>query len=376
MKAFLTNRYAQLASLAIALCVLHFTGTAPADLAIGLVGATLAAGQLTLADWAKRQDPNGAIATVAELLSQTNEILEDAVFIEGNLPTGHRFTQRTSLPSVGLRALNQGVATSKSTTAQIDEACAIIEARSHVDKELAMLNGQTAAFRMSEDQAFLEAMNQQAADMMFFGNTGLDPKTINGLQTRYNALTGTVGQNVMSAGGSGSDNASVYLVLWGPETVFCPFPKGAQAGLSHQDLGEESVQDANGNWYQALRTLYQWKLGMAVKDWRYVVRIANIDVSDWLGVTGTQATTAATNLINLMSRALDRIPNFAMGRAAFYMNRSIYSGLRVQSLARSQNAVVIQQAMNQFGTPQSWAFFQGVPLRKVDRLGIAETVVT
>lgn len=337
--------------------------------------ATLAAGQLTLVDFAKRSDPNGAVAAVAELLSQSNEVLEDAVFQEGNLPTGHRITQRTSLPTVGLRALNSGVATSKSTTAQIDEACAIIEGRSHVDKELAMLNGNTAAFRASEDSAFLEAMNQQHGDMLFFGNTGTDPKTINGLQTRYNALTGTVAQNVLSAGGSGSDNGSVYLVVWGPETVFCPFPKGATAGIQHQDLGEESVTDASGNWYQALRTLYQWKTGLAVKDWRYVVRIANIDVSDVLGVTGTQATTAATNILKMMSRAMDRIPNFSMGRPAFYMNRTIYSALRLQALEKSQQAVMVEKALNQFGTPQSWAYFQGVPLRRVDRLGIAETVV-
>lgn len=89
------------------------------------------------------------------------------------------------------------------------------------------------------------------------------------------------------AGGSGSDNASMYLVVWGEQTVFCPFPQGSSAGLKSRDLGEESVQDASGNWYQAARSLFQWDAGLVVKDWRYVVRIANIDVSDWVGVTGT-----------------------------------------------------------------------------------------
>ena len=46
--------------------------------------ATLATTNLTLADWAKRTDPDGRIPVVAELLSQTNEILDDAVFKEGN----------------------------------------------------------------------------------------------------------------------------------------------------------------------------------------------------------------------------------------------------------------------------------------------------
>lgn len=338
--------------------------------------ATLAVGQLTLADHAKRLNPDGSVAAVAELLSQGNDILEDAVFMEGNLPTGHRVTVRTGLPTVYWRSLNAGVPTSKSTTAQVDESCGMLEARSYIDKKLAMLNGNTAAFRMSEDSAFLEAMNQTQASTMFYGNPGVDPKQYLGLAPRYSSLSAGNSQNILSAGGVGSDNASVYLVVWSPETVFCTFPKGTMAGLQSQDLGEEAVRDANGNEYQALRTLYQWDNGMVVKDWRYVVRIANIDVSDWLGVTGTQATTAATNLIKMMSRAIDRIPNLNAGRAAFYANRSIYSGLRLQALERSQNVLAIDDAMTQFGTSRKETSFQGIPLRMTDALGIAETVVS
>jgi hypothetical protein len=81
--------------------------------------ATLATGALTLADWAKRLDPDGKVPAVAELLSQSNEILEDAVFQEGNLPTGHRVIIRTGLPTAYWRSINQGIPTSKSTTAQV-----------------------------------------------------------------------------------------------------------------------------------------------------------------------------------------------------------------------------------------------------------------
>lgn len=338
--------------------------------------ATLSAGQLTLADASKRFNPNGSIDPIAELLSQTNEILEDAVFVEGNLPTGHRVTVRTGLPTVYWRALNAGVPTSKSTTAQVDESCGMLEARSHIDSKLLELNGNSASFRLSEDRPFLEAMNQTQASTLFSGNPGTDPKQYLGLSSRYSSLSAGNAQNVLSAGGSGSDNASVWLVVWGPETVFCTFPKGSSAGLKHRDLGEESVTDASGNYYQAARTLYQWDNGLVVKDWRYCVRIANIDVSDWIGVTGTQATTAATNLIKLMSRAIDRIPNLNMGRAAFYANRTIYSGLRLQALERSQNVLTIESAMTQFGQPKKETQFLGIPLRKVDALGVAETVVS
>ena len=337
--------------------------------------ALLSTGALTLADWAKRLDPNGQVPVVAELLSQTNEILEDAVFMEGNLPTGHRLTIRAGLPQVFYRMINQGVPTSKSVTTQVDEACGILEARSHIDVELAKLNGNTAAFRLSEDQAFIEAMNQTMAGAMFYGNPGTDPRQFLGLQTRYSSLAAGNGQNILDAGGTGSNNCSIYLVVWGENTVFCPFPKGTKAGLMQQDLGEESVPDANNNFFQAMRSLYQWKNGLAVKDWRYVVRIANINVADLIGQSVTQSGTAATQIINLMSRALDRVPMLGMGRPVFYANRTVYSMLRVAALNKSNAALTIEKALTQFGTPYALTNFMGVPLRKVDQLLNAETRV-
>ena len=339
--------------------------------------ATLATTNLTLADWAKRTDPDGRIPVVAELLSQTNEILDDAVFKEGNLPTGERVVIRTGLPTVYWRALNQGIPNSKSTTAQVDEACGMLEARSEVDKDLAMLNGNTAQFRLSEDTAFLEAMNQTQAQTLFYGNPSTEPKSFLGLAGRYSTLTGTIGTNVLDAGGSSATSqSSIFLVCWGDNTVYCPFPKGSKAGLIHEDLGEQTVYDS-GNRMQAYSTRYQWKNGLVVKDWRYVVRIANIESSVLLAQTGDQATTAVdTNIVNLMARAIYKIPNMSMGRCAFYMNRKIHAGLSSMALSKTQNVLAINDGLAQFGKPHAWLSFLGVPLRKCDQLINTEAVVT
>ena len=300
---------------------------------------------------------------VAELLSQSNEILEDAVFMESNLPTGHRVVIRTGLPAVYWRSINQGVPTSKSTTAQVDEGLGMLEAYARVDQDLAALNGNTAQFRLSEDTAFLEAMNQTQAQTLLYGNPSTDPRQYLGLAPRYGTISGAGNaQNIIDAGGTSSNNTSIYLVLWGENTVFCTFPKGSKAGLVHDDQGVLTVYDSNQNPYQAYQTHYQWKNGLVVKDWRYVVRICNINTANLVSESG------AADLIKLMSRALDRIPNFSAGRAAFYMNRTVYSMLRVQALNKSQNAISIENGLNQFGTPQSWASFEGVPLRRVDQL--------
>lgn len=340
---------------------------------------TLSTSNLTLADWAKRTDPDGRVPIIAELLSQSNEILEDCVFKEGNLPTGERVVVRTGLPAVYWRALNQGIPSSKSTTAQVDEACGILEARSEVDKDLAMLNGNTAQFRLSEDTAFLEAMNQTQATTLFYGNPATDPKTFLGLAPRYSDIgvgAPNNSQNILDAGGSDATaNTSIYLVVWGDQTVYCPFPKGSKAGLIHEDLGEQTVYNADGTRLQAYATRYQWKNGLVVKDWRYVVRICNIDVNDLIGQTGTQAANVATNIIKLMARSLYRIPNMAMGKPAFYMNRTVHSGLSIAALDKSQYVLKINEGLSQFGTPYSWLSFLGVPLRRVDAIVNTEAVV-
>ena len=324
---------------------------------------TLTSNFLTLADWSKRVDPEGNVPVVAELLSQSNEILEDALFAEGNLPTGHRVIIRTGLPTAYWRSINQGIPTSKSTTAQVDESIGMLEAYAKVDKDLALLNGNTSAFRLSEDSAFLEAMNQAQAQTLFYGNPATDPRQYLGLASRFGAISGAGNsQNILDAGGTSTNNASIWLVCWGENSVFCTFPKGSKAGLIHDDQGEMVVYDSNSNPYQAFQTHYQWKNGLVVKDWRYVVRIANINTANLV------AETAAADIVKLMSRALDRIPNINTAKPAFYMNRTLFSMLRIQSLNKSQNVVNIETGLNQFGQANNWLNFLGVPVRRVDQL--------
>lgn len=330
---------------------------------------------LTLADLYNRMDPDGKPARMTMLLSQTNEVTEDAVFVEGNLPTGMRYTLLAGLPAVYYRSINQGIPNSKSTSVTVDESCGILEARSHIDVELAALNGNSAAWRLSEEAPFLEAMNQTWCQNLFYGNPAFDARQSLGFSTRYSSQSAGNGQNILDAGGSGSNNTSIYLIGWSDQTVGCPFPKGSQAGLKQEDLGQGSVQDAAGNYYEALKTLYNWKTGLMVKDWRYVVRIANINVADLITQSGTQAATAPTAIINLMSRAIDRIPFPGKVKLAFYANRTVYSILRIAALNKSTNALGISDALTQFGTPYKLTDFLGVPLRKVDQLLLTEARV-
>lgn len=311
---------------------------------------------LTLADWGKRKDPDGKVAVITELLSQTNVILQDMPFVEGNLPTGHRTTVRSGLPAATWRLLNYGVQPSKSTTVQITDACGMLESYSEVDKSLADLNGNTSEFRLSEDRAFLEAMNQAQATTIFYGDTSVNPQQFMGLSSRYSSLSAGNAQNIIDAGGTGTDNASIWLVVWGESTVHGIFPKGQKAGLQTQDLGEQTLIDANGGKYQGYRSHYKWDNGLTLRDWRYVVRIANIDVSD------LDATTPV-DIVKLMIKALHRIPNRGMGKPVFYMNRTLNEYLDIQSLNKASLALSVKETEGEF-----WTTFRNVPIRETDAL--------
>lgn len=333
--------------------------------------ATLSTTALTLADWAKRLDPKGKVPKIVELLSQTNEILEDMTFMEGNLPTGHLTTVRTGLPSVAYRLMNAGVLPSKATTAQITEACGMLEAYSQVDKKLAGLNGNVKAFRLSEAKAFIEAMNQQMASTLFYGNGATSPEQFTGLSARYSTISGaTNASNVISGGGSQSDNSSIWVIVWGENTISGIFPKGSKAGLSHDDKGEVLIQNAagvTGALMEALVDHWGWDAGLAVKDWRYAVRICNIDISNMV------AQSSAADLNTLLIKALHRIPNLKLGKAVIYMNRTIREFLEIEQRSDVKSGGGMNFG-NVDGKPV--ADFRGVPVKVCDALLETEATVS
>lgn len=337
--------------------------------------ATIGNTVLTLSDWAKRNDPKGKTPMIVEMLSQSNMALEDMPFKEGNLPTGEQVTIRTGLPTSYYRQINQGVPSSKSTTAQVVETAAMLESRSEVDVKVAKLNGNVQTFRLSESRAFVESMGQTQSTTLMYG-TAANPEEYVGFFPRYSDTTAANGENILLAGGSGSDNTSILLVGWGQDTVFGVYPKGSKAGLDHQDLGEIDAFDSNNNRFRAFSDLYTWDNGLVVKDWRYVVRIANIDKDDLAAQSGTQASTAATAIIKLMARAQDRLPNITSVKDVFYVNRTVASHLRLAALDKSSAAVTIEPAINQFGKNIHQLMFLGTPVKIMDTIVNTEATIS
>ena len=334
--------------------------------------ATLSAIHPTLLDVTKRLDPDGSIDTIAELLSMTNEILLDMPFFEGNLPTGHKGTIRTGLPTPTWRKLYGGVQPTKSTTAQVVDSCGMLEAYAEVDKALADLNGNTAAFRLSEDRAHIEGMNQEFASTLFYGNEGTEPEAFTGFAPRFNAKSGaTNGENVLlgDASASGGDQTSIWLVCWGQNSVHGIYPKGSRAGLSMTDKGQVTIEnvDGNGGRMEGYRSHYRWDLGLHVKDWRYIVRIANVDTSAL-----TKNASAGADLIDKMTEALELVPTLSGVRPSFYMNRTVRSFLRRQIMNKVASSTLTMDQV----AGRKVMFFDEVPVRRCDSILSTEAVIS
>jgi hypothetical protein len=323
----------------------------------------------TLADLAKVTDPDGSIADVVEILNATNEILMDMTFLEGNLTTGHRTSIRSGLPTPTWRKLYGGVQPTKSRAVQVTDNTGMMEDYSEVDKALVDMAGNPAAFRLQEDRPHIEGMNQEFASTLFYGDESTAPEEFTGFAPRYSSLSAENGDNIINGGGSGSDNASIWLICWGPNTCHGIIPKGSKAGVQQRDLGEVTVENADGSngRMQAYRTHYRWDVGLSVRDWRYVVRIANVDRSL---LTADISTGADIN--DLMHQAWTELPNTSAGRCAWYMDKQVMSFLRRQTANAVQNSTLSVDMVG--GTMQtSWG---GIPIRRCDALRTNEATVS
>lgn len=318
----------------------------------------------TILDVAKRMTGDGNLDKIVEMMNQTNEILTDMTVLEGNLPTGNVSTVRTGLPKVAWRVFNDGVEPSKSATAQATDTCGMLEAYAVVDRELAKIANNAKEFRLQEDRAFLEAMNQEMASTLFYGSKAMPEKFV-GLTPRYSDKTAKSGENIIDAGGTGASLTSIWLVVWSPNTVHGIYPKGSKAGFEMEDDGVVDVTTTEGKKYKAYQTHYQWKNGLTVRDWRYVVRIANIDVTKL-----KKDASAGADLIDLMIDAEEKVPNLGMGRPVWYMNKTVRGFLRKQLNEGHKYQTAAGEEPGKITVD-----FNGTPVRRTDALIIGEQQV-
>ena len=343
--------------------------------------AVQGSGVATLMDVLSEIAPDGRQLNIAEVLTQQNEVLQDMHWEEGNKVTGHMEGVRTVLPTPSFRAINAGVPVTKGGSTTVEETTSLLEDFSQVDRELAILSGNVDAYRLKQARPHVQGMANKMATTLFYGNATTNPLEFTGFAPRFNTLSTTTNKaaaNVISAGGSGSDLHSIWLVVWGPDTVFGIYPKNSKGGLDHEDATNASgsgehgfppatvLTDASGNMYMGYRDHWVWRCGLFVKDWRFVVRIANIDTDDLVLDHAT-----GPHLEDLMVQAMETVESMGAGRAVFYTPRILRSWFRRQVLNRKSQFL----SWDQIGG-QSILNFDGVPIRRTDALNTLETAVS
>lgn len=339
-----------------------------------------------LTDLLDRLDAMGNLIDIREVLDTQNEMIADACWVQCNNKFSHKTTVRTGLPSVAWRMLNYGVQPSKSTVASVFDTCGMLEAFAVVDKKLVEMNGKKESWRASEEHPFIEAMSNEFQRTLLYGDTGKNPERFLGLAPRYSTLNpkkAANAVNVIDAGGTGDDLTSIWLVGWGPDTAHCIFPEGSPCGLKQDDLGEEPAYDEKGGEYRVYKTHFSWDVGFTLRDWRYVVRIANISRSMLLaepplvngGETSLKNSSGTAlkghNLYELLIKAIAQVPSLSGARFAFYCNRTVETYLRLQRT----NIRNVQLTLEEVGG-RTVTKFDGIPFRRVDALQFGETKVT
>lgn len=323
--------------------------------------ATLGASFVDLIDVYKQQDGRGQFVPVIEMLMEMTPILDDAIAVECNKGTTHLHTVRSGLPDVTWGKLYKGIPNSKGKTSQVEDTTGFVEGLSTIDKRLLDLSTNEGAVRLSEAQAYLEAMSQEAGTKLFYGNTASDPEEFMGFAPRFNSLAAANGNQIIDAGGTGSDNTSIWFVTWGDNQCNLLYPKGTQAGVDREDMGQQRVLDDDGNAYYAMEEKFTWHIGLAVKDWRYVSRIANIDVS--LMQAGS------VSLYDFMRKAYYKLQNrrVAGGSIAIYCNRDVLEALdALASNAGTSDSFVRLKTVEIEG--KEITMYRGIPIRESDSI--------
>lgn len=323
--------------------------------------ATLGASFVDLIDVYSKQDGKGQFVEVIEMLTEMNPMLEDAIAVECNKGTTHLHTVRSGLPAVTWGALYQGIPNGKGKTAQVEDTTGFVEGLSTVDCRLLDLSGNKGAVRLSEAQAYLEAMANETATKMIYGNTASDPEEFMGFAPRFNSLSAANGNQIIDAGGTGSDNTSIWFVTWGDNQCNVLYPKGTMAGVQREDMGKQRVLDGSSNAYYAEEEKFSHHIGLAVKDWRYVSRVANVDVSNMQG--------GSVALYDFMRKAYYKLQNrrVAGGKMAIYCNRDVLESLDAlaTNAGSSDNFVRLQRTDVEGKEVLS---YRGIPIRETDAI--------
>ena len=323
--------------------------------------ATVGNTYMTLADAYRMQGPLKGTARIIEMLSQYNPAVQDAGVVECNMGEEHFTSVRTGLPEPTWRKLYQGVQPTKGTTAEVKDSTGMAEDWSEVDCKLVDKQKNPAVFRLNEAKSHLQGMSNTVEEYIWYGDQATNPAAFTGLAPRFSSLSAGSGSQIVDAGGTGSDNMSIWFVTWGDEHCQLLYPEGSVAGVKREDKGKQTKEKNDGSLYDVYREKFCWDVGLTLRDYRGVSRVANIDVSE----LRADHTAGGADLIDYMIDAYYKLQNPGMGegRTIIYTN---ITGLKfLHKQARKEENVELSNTKIE-GKPVTT--FMELPIHRADAL--------
>lgn len=314
---------------------------------------------------------------IVDLMVQNNPILDDLVISEANDGSSNKTTIRTGLPTATWTQFYQGVQASKGSKQQIRNTAGRVESKLEIDKRMYDEAPDKSAIILDEVDSHSEAMMQEMADCLIYGNIANEPKKFNGLINFYNTLGGAdstddtqskhfVFNMKSQTEASTAALRSIWLVGWSQKSIRAFYPRGsASGGLQRGSLMDAEATDTAGGTYTVKRQYLSWVLGLDVRDYRYGGRLANIQADKMFN------TTNVPEYLEILRRLLARVRSDGV-RHVWYMDKLTWEAVQVW-LARKtmSNAVAFKDLQER---PTETLF--GIPVRTCDALNTNESLVT
>ena len=332
---------------------------------------------MTLLDYAKLKNLNGATVSVIEILNTVgaDELLKTAYFKPTNYELSEVTTIRTGLPTVAAVQFGEAWGSSKSDYAKESFNTAMFKTRTEIDKDTYTKMPDVDILKSKEFSASMEALYQKFATTTFYGNYDTENREFTGLAKYYSSTTSKSSKNLLLAGGTGSSTrlTSIYLAVYGDNKVYFVFPKASSAGIKYEDMGFLPKYDAVDPTKYKYDWVREWEMnaGLCVADWRYAGRIANIDVD--ANMTIGDSTDNSVNILKKMSFLKNRIPNINSGRAVWYMNSDMYSILENMMLEKIAGSTL---AYKQLADGLNVLTAHGIEIAKCDSIVNSESLVS
>lgn len=323
---------------------------------------------VTLKEWADRFGANGQkpYQQIIEQQSKTNKILQVMPFHECNDGQRDKATIRAELPEVAWRMINRGTKPVKTQVKQASFTCGELEGFADIDEKLLKINNNSNEWRLSENAGIQESMNQKMAKTFFYGDENVNPAGFTGLSAYFYSIANQddiYADQIIDCGGTGNSLTSLWMVGFGPLSCYGIFPKGTHAGFTYEDMGRVELKDATGGIFYGYRSKYNWAAGLAVRDPRFIVRLANIDVTK---LTANDADAFIKNMI----KGYNQIENPDAVRLSIFCNRKVQTYLDIMAAKKTN----VRLGIDEFAGKKITHFY-GVPILRCDAIAEDESQI-